>query len=215
MTPKQRESQRKRRVIEYAEQIGNVRKACRYYDVAKSTFYLWRARYREFGDEDLMNRRRAAHIHPKKTPAEVVEKLPFRIRTIRTDRGHEFQALFHWHVADLGVEHAYIKPLTPQLNGNAHAVPLSHRLAARLRSAGRRLLGLDALARSPAPGPCGRTAHATPAASEHLSARADPPSPRSAFRRGCAASTPRGAAPGIPGHASTRCRGGARGAGSA
>jgi len=24
-----------------------------------------------------------------------------RIRTIRTDRGHEFQALFHWHVADL------------------------------------------------------------------------------------------------------------------
>jgi transposase InsO family protein len=29
-----------------------------------------------------------------------VERFPFRIRTIRTDRGHEFQALFHWHVAD-------------------------------------------------------------------------------------------------------------------
>jgi IS30 family transposase len=25
----------------------------------------------------------------------VVEKFPFRIQTIRTDRGHEFQALFH------------------------------------------------------------------------------------------------------------------------
>jgi hypothetical protein len=24
-------------------------------------------------------------------------------------RGHEFQALFHWHVADLGMEHVYIK----------------------------------------------------------------------------------------------------------
>ena len=35
----------------------------------------------------------------------VVEKFPFRIQTIRTDRGHEFQALFHWHVADLGMEH--------------------------------------------------------------------------------------------------------------
>ncbi|TFH30928.1 MAG: hypothetical protein E4H00_04315 [Myxococcales bacterium] len=34
----------------------------------------------------------------------VVEKFPFWIRTIRTDRGHEFQALFHWHVADLGME---------------------------------------------------------------------------------------------------------------
>ena len=47
----------------------------------------------------------------------VVEKFPFRIRTIRTDRGHEFQALFHWHVVDLGMEHVYIKPRTPQLNG--------------------------------------------------------------------------------------------------
>ncbi len=54
----------------------------------------------------------------------VVEKFPFRIRTIRTDRGHEFQALFHWHVADQGMEHVYIKPRTPQLNGK---VERSHR----------------------------------------------------------------------------------------
>jgi len=53
-----------------------------------------------------------------------VDKFPFRIRTIRTDRGHEFQALFHWHVADLGMEHVYIKPRTPQLNGK---VERSHR----------------------------------------------------------------------------------------
>lgn len=31
--------------------------------------------------------------------------------------GHEFQALFHWHVEDLGIRHAYIKPSSPQLNG--------------------------------------------------------------------------------------------------
>ena len=55
MTPKQREIQRKRRVVASADQIGNVRKACRYYGVARSTFYLWRARYREFGDEGLIN----------------------------------------------------------------------------------------------------------------------------------------------------------------
>ena len=78
---------------------------------------LWRTRYREFGDERLVSRRSVAHNHPNKTPAEVVEKFPFWIRTNRTDRGHEFQALFHWHVADLGMEHVYIKPRTPQLNG--------------------------------------------------------------------------------------------------
>jgi transposase InsO family protein len=54
----------------------------------------------------------------------VVEKFPFRIHTIRTDRGHEFQALFHWHVADKGIRHVYIKPRTPQLNGK---VERSHR----------------------------------------------------------------------------------------
>ena len=54
----------------------------------------------------------------------VVEKFPFRINTIRTDRGHEFQARFHWHVEDHGMRHVYIKPQTPQLNGK---VERSHR----------------------------------------------------------------------------------------
>jgi len=54
----------------------------------------------------------------------VIEKFPFRIHTIRTDRGHEFQALFHWHVADRGIQHVYIKVRTPQLNGK---VERSHR----------------------------------------------------------------------------------------
>ena len=47
----------------------------------------------------------------------VVEKFPFRIAMVRTDRGHEFQARFHFHVEDLGIQHVYIKPRSPQLNG--------------------------------------------------------------------------------------------------
>lgn len=54
----------------------------------------------------------------------VIEKFPFRIHTIRTDRGHEFQAQFHWHVEDKGIRHVYIKPRTPHLNGK---VERSHR----------------------------------------------------------------------------------------
>ena len=247
MTEDQREIRRKKRVIEYAEKIGHVGKACRRFGIARSTFYLWRDRYRESGDEGLTSRRRGCpHNHPDKTPDDVVEKIlhlrrtyhmgpirivwyleryhdiktsdatvyrvcrrhgmrrlpnrvgrravhthryekqvpghhvqvdvkfltlkrkrggpvrryqytaiddatrvralkiykrhtqanaidfidyvvekfPFRIQTIRTDRGHEFQALFHWHVADKGMEHVYIKPRTPQLNGK---VERSHR----------------------------------------------------------------------------------------
>jgi len=54
----------------------------------------------------------------------VVDKFLFRIHTIRTDRGHEFQARFHWHVEDKGMRHVYIKPRSPQLNGK---VERSHR----------------------------------------------------------------------------------------
>ena len=54
----------------------------------------------------------------------VVREMPFRIRQIRTDNGHEFQALFHWHILDGGMEHVYIKKGTPRLNGK---VERSHR----------------------------------------------------------------------------------------
>ena len=54
----------------------------------------------------------------------VVEKFPFRVQTIRTDRGHEFQAQFYWHVEDKGIRHVYIKPRSLQLNGK---VKRSHR----------------------------------------------------------------------------------------
>ncbi len=54
----------------------------------------------------------------------VIKKFPFRIQTVRTDNGHEFQAKFHWHVEDQGIRHVYIKPGTPRLNGK---VERSHR----------------------------------------------------------------------------------------
>ena len=40
------------------------------------------------------------------------------------ERGHEWQAQFHWHVEDQGIRHVYIKPRSPQLNGK---VERSHR----------------------------------------------------------------------------------------
>ncbi|MBW1684670.1 MAG: helix-turn-helix domain-containing protein [Deltaproteobacteria bacterium] len=68
MTEVQREIRLSKRVIEYAEKIGNVGRACRHFGIARSTFYLWRDRYRESGDEGLKSRRFGCHHnHPKKT----------------------------------------------------------------------------------------------------------------------------------------------------
>jgi len=76
MTRDQREIHRKKRILEYAERIGNINKACRYFGVARSSFYEWRDRYREFGDEGLKSRRCCPHKHPNKTPDEVQPDRP-------------------------------------------------------------------------------------------------------------------------------------------
>jgi transposase len=80
---------------------------------------------------DDATRIRALKIYPRHNQQNaikfvdyVIEKFPFRIHTIRTDRGHEFQAQFHWHVEDKGMRHVYIRPRSPQLNGK---VERSHR----------------------------------------------------------------------------------------
>jgi transposase InsO family protein len=57
----------------------------------------------------------------------VLSQLPFAIETIQTDNGPEFASMFHWHVLDKGIQHVYIKPRTPRLNGK---VERSHRIDA-------------------------------------------------------------------------------------
>ncbi|MBN1458538.1 MAG: IS481 family transposase [Armatimonadetes bacterium] len=232
--------------IEYAEEWGNVRKACRTFCVSRSAFYRWKKLYDEHGEAGLRQRKPLARDHPRRIPDSTIEKVielrtkyhlgpqrivwymdryhgirisfssvyrilvrnglrrlpskagrralhtrryskqvpghhiqmdvkfvnlvteqgsrvrryqytaiddatriralriyrrhtqanairfvdyvikkfPFRIHTIRTDRGHEWQAKFHWHVEDQGIRHVYIKPRSPQLNGK---VERSHR----------------------------------------------------------------------------------------
>ncbi len=73
---------------------------------------------------DDATRARALYIYDKHTQENAIDfvdrvrtKFPFRIHTIQTDNGHEFQALFHWHCEDLGIRHVYIKKASPHLNG--------------------------------------------------------------------------------------------------
>ena len=44
MTDDRREIHRKKRILEYAERVGNINKTFRYFGVARSTFYLWSRR---------------------------------------------------------------------------------------------------------------------------------------------------------------------------
>jgi len=84
---------------------------------------------------DDATRIRALKIYPRHTQENairfvnfVIEKFPFRLHTIRTDNGHEFQAKFHWHLKDLGINHSYIRPATPRLNGKVERSHLTDKL---------------------------------------------------------------------------------------
>jgi len=91
-----------------------------------------RKRYYQFTAIDDCTRFRVLRIYEEndqKTAIQfidyVLSRLPFRTEVIQTDNGAEFQAQFHWHVLDKGINHVYIKPRRPRLNGK---VERSHRI---------------------------------------------------------------------------------------
>ena len=53
MGSKEREVKRRLRVLEHAEKIGNVRMTCRYFGLARSTFYRWKTEYDKHGEPGL------------------------------------------------------------------------------------------------------------------------------------------------------------------
>jgi transposase InsO family protein len=93
-----------------------------------------RRKHYQFTAIDDCTRLRVLRIYPRlnqKTAIQfadyVLERLPFRVESIQTDNGAEFQSQFHYHLLDKGVSHVYIKPRTPRLNGK---VERSHRIDA-------------------------------------------------------------------------------------
>jgi len=91
-----------------------------------------RKRYHQYTAIDDCTRLRVLRIYEKCNQRismqfidYVLSRLPFRTEVIQTNNGAEFQGQFHWHVLDKGINHVYIKPRRPRLNGK---VERSHRI---------------------------------------------------------------------------------------
>ncbi len=91
-----------------------------------------RRRYYQYTAIDDCTRIRVLKIFERNTQLtaiafvdEVLAKLPFRVDCIQTDNGSEFGSQFHWHVLDKGIQHRYIRPRRPYLNGKTER---SHRI---------------------------------------------------------------------------------------
>jgi len=54
---------RKLKVLKYVEERGNVSKACRYFGISRESYYKWKKRYKEQGEEGLINSKPCPENH--------------------------------------------------------------------------------------------------------------------------------------------------------
>lgn len=81
-----RDVDHKLRVLQHADQIGDVGKACRYFGVGRASFYRWRTAYRQHGLAGLENRKTAPKNPANRTAPEIVEKVLYLWEACRFQR---------------------------------------------------------------------------------------------------------------------------------
>jgi transposase-like protein len=81
MTKAQRDISRKLRVLNYAEQIKNISKTCRYFGISRQTYYEWKKAYSEKGETGLINSKPCPENPKLRTPPEIEEKILYLRKT--------------------------------------------------------------------------------------------------------------------------------------
>ena len=100
MNKAQRDIRRKTRVLEHAARIGNVRKTCRYFGVARSGFYVWKKAYGGPGQPEAVARTTHGSAHPPTSSrrssisaARITPRPhPHRLGSRALSRHHDFES---------------------------------------------------------------------------------------------------------------------------
>jgi transposase len=75
----QSDIRRKLKVLNYAKQIKNITKACRYYGISRETFYQWKRAYEKDGEKALINQKPCPQ-NPKLRTPQHIEDLIIHLR---------------------------------------------------------------------------------------------------------------------------------------
>ena len=75
MSPEHREVNRRLRILEHAKESGNVCLTCRYFGIGRATFYRWKKKYDENGEDGLVPGKPIGKRWPNQLSDEVVEKI--------------------------------------------------------------------------------------------------------------------------------------------
>jgi transposase len=79
MTQKDREIQRRLRILKHAEETGHVVRICRYFGIGRASFYRWKTTLEKHGEAGLVRRKPIPKNPKNRTPPEIVEKV-FHLR---------------------------------------------------------------------------------------------------------------------------------------
>ena len=94
MTVDEKEIRRKLRILEYAQNTGNLAKTCRYFGIPRSLFHVWRNAYQLNGDDRLKRRKPIPKTHLNQTPDEIGEKILYLRR-----KYHRGPTRIMWYMA--------------------------------------------------------------------------------------------------------------------
>ena len=75
MTAKKKLAQKRLTLLQLAEKLGNVSKACKMHKVSRSQFYEYKRSFQEFGLEGLIDKPPIPNSHPAEVPGEIKEKV--------------------------------------------------------------------------------------------------------------------------------------------
>ncbi|MGE0973188.1 helix-turn-helix domain-containing protein (plasmid) [Klebsiella sp. WOUb02] len=121
-------------LLNLAEELGNVSKACKIMGVSRDTFYRYQELAEEGGIDALINQnRRVPKLYTTKTPITAADLLNDRVLPfyesqglptlrIQTDRGTEYcgkveQHDYQLYLAINDIDHTKTKAMSPQTNG--------------------------------------------------------------------------------------------------
>jgi len=71
----QHDISRKLKVLNYAKEIGNIAKTCRYFGICRETFYTWKRAYEARGEEALISSKPCPENHKLRIPREIEDKI--------------------------------------------------------------------------------------------------------------------------------------------
>jgi transposase-like protein len=86
-TAEDRQVRHRLAILRHAEEVtGNAAMTCRYFGITRQTFYVWKRRHDELGEEGLKDRSRRPKTSPRATQVDVAGKILYLRRTTTSGR---------------------------------------------------------------------------------------------------------------------------------